>query len=67
MHDILLINEALDAFARIDPRAARVVELRFFGGMSNKDIAEDMHISERSVERDWEAARLWLRRRVERE
>jgi len=65
MHDILMIDEALDAFAQIDPRAARVVELRFFGGMTNKDIAGELNVSERSVERDWEVARLWLRRRVE--
>ena len=64
MHDSLLINEALEAFAGIDPRAARVVKLRFFEGRTNKEIAGKLNISERSVERDWDDGRLWLLKRL---
>lgn len=57
---IIVLNEALDQLESEDPRLATVVEMRFFGGMSNAEIGEALDISERTVIRDWHAARLWL-------
>ncbi|MCA9542254.1 MAG: sigma-70 family RNA polymerase sigma factor [Myxococcales bacterium] len=58
--DVLAVDEALTRLAELDPRRARVVELRFFGGMSTAEIAEAMGQSTATVERDWRAARAWL-------
>ncbi|HZL49607.1 MAG TPA: sigma-70 family RNA polymerase sigma factor [Terracidiphilus sp.] len=58
--EIVAIDEALDALAQIDPRKARVVELRFFGGLSVEETAEVLKISAQSVMRDWKMARAWL-------
>ena len=58
--EIVAIDEALDALAQIDPRKARVVELRFFGGLSVEETAEVLRISAQSVMRDWKMARAWL-------
>ena len=54
------LDEALKRFAEIDPRAARVVELRFFGGLKQDEIAELMGVSTRTVARSWDVARAWL-------
>jgi RNA polymerase sigma factor (TIGR02999 family) len=58
--EIVAIDEALDALAQIDPRKAKVVELRFFGGLSVEETAEVLKISPQSVMRDWKMARAWL-------
>lgn len=58
---ILQINDALDRLAAIDARLARVVEYRFFGGLSSAEIAAALDITERTVERDWLKARMLLR------
>ncbi len=58
---ILSLDEALTDFAKIAPRQARVVELRYFGGMSEEETAEVMQTSERTVRRDWQFAKAWLR------
>jgi RNA polymerase sigma factor (sigma-70 family) len=50
----------LDALAQIDPRKAKVIELRFFGGLSVEETAEVLKISAQSVMRDWKMARAWL-------
>jgi len=60
--DIVAVHEALLAFETIDPRAAKVVELRFFGGLENEEIAEAMGLSLATVKRDWTLARAWLQR-----
>jgi RNA polymerase sigma factor (TIGR02999 family) len=62
--DLLAIDEALTALAAIHPRQSRVVELKFFAGMSAKDIASALDISERSVDRDWATAQEWLYARL---
>jgi RNA polymerase sigma factor (TIGR02999 family) len=59
---LLDINEALDGLAQTDARLARVVECRFFGGMSEEEIAEALGVTVRTVERDWAKARMLLRR-----
>ena len=59
---ILALNDALEAFAQIAPRQSRVVELRYFGGLSVEETAEVMKISQRTVMRDWDFAKAWLAR-----
>lgn len=63
--DVVGVDEALQRLAAIDPRQARVVELRFFGGLSNEETAQVLGISERTVKRDWTMARAWLHRELE--
>jgi RNA polymerase sigma factor (TIGR02999 family) len=60
--DLQRVHDALQAFESIDPRAARVVELRFFGGLEVDEIAEVLSISPATVKRDWTIARAWLHR-----
>jgi RNA polymerase sigma-70 factor (ECF subfamily) len=62
--DLLLLEDALLALARFDPRKARVVELRFFGGLSVEETAEVLHISSITAMRDWSTARAWLYREL---
>jgi RNA polymerase sigma factor (TIGR02999 family) len=62
---LLDINEALDGLAETDARLARVVECRFFGGMSEEEIAEALGVTVRTVQRDWAKARMLLRRALE--
>jgi RNA polymerase sigma-70 factor, ECF subfamily len=63
---VLELDEALSQLERVDPRAAHVVELRFFGGMSEKEIAAAVDISVATVKRDWTFARSWLQLHLER-
>jgi len=58
--DMLALDEALSKLERNDPRAARVVELRFFGGLTEDEVAEVLGVSAITVKRDWRAARAWL-------
>ena len=62
--EICALDEALDALARMDPRRARVIELRFFGGLTVEETAEILQISPQSVMRDWKLARAWLTREL---
>jgi len=57
---ILMVNDALESLERSNPERARVVVLKFFGGMTNKEVAETMEIGERSVDRHWVCAKAWL-------
>jgi RNA polymerase sigma-70 factor (ECF subfamily) len=63
--DILFLHEALNELEREDARQAKVVELRYFGGLSVEEIASLLGIAPRSVKRDWALARLWLFRRLQ--
>ena len=58
--DILDVHAALEELGRIDARLARVVEMRYFGGMEDAEIAEALGLSKRTVSRDWDKARLFL-------
>lgn len=62
--DIVAVHEALLAFEAVDARAAKVVELRFFGGLENEEIAEVLGLSVATVKRDWTLARAWLQREL---
>ena len=57
---ILALDEALTAFSRLAPRQAKVVELRYFGGLTEEEIVAALDISPRTVRRDWDLARAWL-------
>lgn len=61
---VLQLDEALQQLAQFDERQAKVVEMRYFGGMKTSEIAETLEISERSVAREWREARLWLYREL---
>jgi RNA polymerase sigma factor (TIGR02999 family) len=63
--DLLALNEALDELAKMDPQQSRIVELKFFGGLSIEEVAEVLGIGHATVERDWKMARAWLRRQLE--
>ncbi len=62
--DLVALDDALHALAAIEPRQARVVELRFFGGMTGEEIADLLEISPDTVLRDWKKAKLWLWREL---
>jgi RNA polymerase sigma factor (TIGR02999 family) len=62
--DLLALDEALDALEKLSPRPARIVQLRYFGGLSVPEVAETLGITSRTVDRDWAVARAWLRRRL---
>lgn len=62
--DLLAIDEALDRLAAIDEQQARVVELRFFSGLSVEETATALGVSPKTVKRDWSVARAWLRREI---
>ncbi len=62
--DILSIHEALEKLEQVDPRQAKIVELRFFGGLTNTEVAEALGVSLRTVEADWTFAKAWLRREL---
>jgi RNA polymerase sigma factor (TIGR02999 family) len=61
---ILAVDEALSAFSRLAPRQAKVVELRYFGGLTEEEIVAALDISPRTVRRDWDVARAWLLREL---
>ena len=63
--DVLALDRALDALAAVDERKSRVIELRFFGGLSVEEAAEVLHVSTDTIKRDWRLAKLWLLRELE--
>ncbi|MGD0360078.1 MAG: sigma-70 family RNA polymerase sigma factor [Bryobacteraceae bacterium] len=63
--DLLSLDESLAELERLEPRAAKVVELRYFGGHTDKEVTEVLGISLATVRRDWEFARSWLFRRMQ--
>jgi RNA polymerase sigma factor (TIGR02999 family) len=63
--DLVAIDEALDALAKVDERKAKVVEMRFFGGLTVEETAEAMSISPATVKRHWTIAKAWLARELE--
>lgn len=61
---VCALHEALETLTQIDPRRAKVIELRFFGGLSVDEAAEILHVSPQTVMRDWRLARAWLAREL---
>ena len=64
--ELMALDDALTGMAKMDPRKAKVIELRFFGGLSVEETAEVLKISPQSVMRDWKLARAWLQRELAR-
>lgn len=64
--DIIALDDALTALAELDPQQSRVVELKFFAGLSIEDTSEVLGISPSTVKRDWNTARVWLYRELDR-
>jgi RNA polymerase sigma factor (TIGR02999 family) len=64
--DLVALDEALTRLAEIDPQQSQIVELRFFSGLSVEETAKVMSVSERTVKRDWNVAKAWLRRELSR-
>src|SRR5438067_11529800 len=62
--DVLALNEALERLALLDPRQARLVELRYFGGLAIEETAEALDVSPATVKREWATARAWLKREL---
>ena len=62
--DLLAVDDALQALSALDARKSQIVELRFFGGLSAKETAEVLSVSEETVLRDWKLAKSWLRREL---
>jgi RNA polymerase sigma-70 factor, ECF subfamily len=65
--ELLALDDAMERLAAIDPRKSRVVELRFFGGLSTKEAAEVLHTAPNTVLRDWRLAKAWLHREISHE
>ena len=63
--DVLALDRALEKLTAADPRKGRVIELRFFGGLSVEETADVLHVSADTVKRDWRLAKLWLLRELE--
>ena len=62
--ELVDVDEALTALAQVDPRKAKVVELRYFGGFTLEEIATILEVAQTTVERDWRFARSWLKREI---
>ena len=63
-HDFVSLDDALNALGELAPRKAKVVELRFFGGLSVDETAEVLHVSSITVMREWKSAKAWLYREL---
>jgi len=64
--DLVALDQALTQLAAIDPRKSRLVELKYFGGLTNEESAEVLEVSTPTVERDWRTAKIWLHREISR-
>jgi len=62
--ELLLLDQALEDLVAFDPRQGRIVELRYFGGLSEQEVAEVLSLSRTTVTREWQLARAWLYRRI---
>jgi RNA polymerase sigma factor (TIGR02999 family) len=65
VQNFVALDDALNALEAIDPRKCKVVEMRFFGGMSVEEMAEALHLSIGTIKRDWRLARAWLARELD--
>ena len=62
--ELLLLDQALAELTAVDPRQARIVELRYFGGLTEQEVAETVAVSRATVTREWRSARAWLFHRM---
>jgi RNA polymerase sigma factor (TIGR02999 family) len=63
--ELIALDDALQELGKVHPRGCKIVELRYFGGMNNKEAADVLRISETTVERDWRLAKAWLFRELQ--
>ncbi|HEU4477011.1 MAG TPA: sigma-70 family RNA polymerase sigma factor [Pyrinomonadaceae bacterium] len=63
--DLLSIDEALSRLSEFDPQKSRIVEMKFFGGLSTDEVADCLHVSSRTIEREWRKAKAWLKGALE--
>jgi len=63
--DVVALDRALDGLAAVDARKAKVIELRFFGGLCVEETADVLHVSADTIKRDWRLAKMWLLREIE--
>jgi RNA polymerase sigma factor (TIGR02999 family) len=66
-NDVVALDELLESLAELNPRQAKIVEYRFFGGMTMREIATEMNLGLRTVEKEWAMSRAWMRRELRRE
>ena len=64
--DLVALDDALSSLAKFDPRQSRIVELRYFGGLTIQEVAEVLSLSDSTIEREWNIARAWLQRELTR-
>lgn len=62
--DVIALDDALKNLAEMDPRKSQIVEMKFFGGLTNEEVAEVLKITSRTVEREWRKAKAWLNRAI---
>ena len=62
---MLALEDAIEKLQQLDPRQARIVEMRFFGGMTVPEVAEVLGLSTRTIENEWKMCRAWLRKRLD--
>jgi RNA polymerase sigma factor (TIGR02999 family) len=62
--EVIALDDALKNLAEMDPRKARIVEMKFFGGLTNEEVAEALKVTTRTVEREWRKAKAWLQRAI---
>lgn len=62
--DLVALDDALKDLQTLDPRQSQIVELRFFGGLTNEEVGEVLQVSPRTVKREWRIAKAWLRRAI---
>ena len=63
--DVLALDEVLEELQELDTRQAKIIEMRFFGGMTVPEVAEVLGLSTRTIENEWKMCRAWLRKRLE--
>ena len=61
---LLVVHETLERLTEVDPHLGQIVELRFFGGLTDREIAAALGVSDRTVQRDWRVARAWLAKEI---
>ncbi len=62
--EVIALDDALKNLAEMDPRKAQIVEMKFFGGLTNEEVAEGLKVTSRTVEREWRKAKAWLHRAI---
>ena len=62
--DVIALDDALKNLAEMDPRKSQIVEMKFFGGLTNEEVAEVLKVTSRTVEREWRKAKAWLQRAI---